>query len=232
MRTKLITITLLVLTLVFSVSVTQATWVTNTTHYEDFNDQDEGVPENPLDPWYAFTNERFTTAEVNNTLSDTSKVFYLHDVNGNGLAVAYANFTVEDDYNDDPVTGFSFHFIVTSENLTKKELVLQGYGGDGYAPILFGITANGTDCYAGVSDTVSDNGTIAQDKEYIATWTIDWNTGVVNVTVANLTGVLVASCESEEALWTLESVICTPFGLSSLSFMSDDNSSFYIDNMV
>lgn len=232
MRTKLITIALLVLTLVFSVSVTQATWITNNTYYEDFNDQDEGTPENPLVPWYAFTNEGFTTAGVNNTLKDGAKVFYIHDVNGDGAALAYANFTVEDDYNDDPITSFSFHFIANAENLTKKEFGMQGSLLDGYVPILCGTTANSTDMWIGVSDSVSDNGSISADTEYILTWTFDWSTGVVNGTITNLTGTLIASCEDPLALMTGDNVtVTTASGLQDISIFSNDNSSFLLDNV-
>jgi hypothetical protein len=220
---------------ILTVPLTSAT-TTYIDHYEDFNDQDEGAPENPTDEWYAYTTTGFTTAEVNNTLNDASCIFYIADTNGNGAAVAYANFTVDSEFNDKQITNFSFYLMCPATNLTKKELtvVLTGHSTtDGVDYIIgqAGVTANSSDLYISCGDASSDNVSITADSDtqYLFTWTYDWTTGFVTGTINNLTEDI-ASVTSNATTTYLNT--SDPQGLGQITFQSDDNTSFYIDNIA
>jgi hypothetical protein len=225
---KIILSIILALVMLTCVSLAQAT-TTYITHYEDFNDQDEGAPENPTDDWYTFNTTGFTTAEVNNTLNDESCVFYVHDTNGDGAAVAYANFTVGAEYSDKLITEFSFYFIANAENLTKKEIGMLLIGSTGYAIGGWGITVNSSDMWVAAGDACADNVSFVADSDdqYKVTFLFDWTTGAITASINNLTADI-ASCTS-----TIDNTylnISDPCGLGEIILFSDDNTSFMFDN--
>lgn len=227
MKTKKILIaSLIAIAFLLGVSAVQATNIYNV-HYEDFNDQAEGDPENPLDVWYTYTNETFDLAYVDNVSMSAAKVFNVTETAGDGATINYLNFTVVDPQRLDY---FEFHFATYAYNKTNKELILNLSDTEGNVIGLFTLHTNQTKMNLSLGDTIGSEATCTAATEYIVNFSINWEDEIVNATIVNLTGVEKVAVETDNTTSWMNFTNEPKLGLISL--YTDDNSTVFFDNFV
>lgn len=172
------------------------TTVTTTTYYEDFNDEsDNAVPSSTAleGSWYTYANNSWGTggyAKVNRTV-DASHPFYIN-ASKTPPALGWANFSFATAYAYD---SFSYYFkyenTYTSKwNHSAVNIFLRGNSAD-----ICNISIHGSNfTIAGqrnrllvknYSGTIKANWSIMANKQYLVTYTPNWDNNSLKVVVYN-----------------------------------------------